>query len=93
MPSGFAAGGKTGPCLQSTCREPNELRAPTLLVRVRRKDTQALLDTGSIVTLLRPDLAGGQRGEPMEVTCVHGDTATYETCYVEVQTPRGMYTA
>jgi hypothetical protein len=74
-------------------REPNKLRAPTILLQVRRKDTQALLDTGSIVTLLRPDLAGGRRGEPMEVTCVHGDTATYETCYAEAQTPRGMFTA
>jgi hypothetical protein len=55
------------------------------------RDTQALLDTGSVVTLLRPDLAGGKAGEPMEVACIHGDTRTYETCHVVVWTPHGVF--
>ncbi|KAK0145660.1 hypothetical protein N1851_015441 [Merluccius polli] len=55
-------------------------------------DTQALLDTGSVVTLLCPKLAGGRQGEPIEVACVHGDTRTYETCHVVVRTPpRDVY--
>ena len=62
-------------------------------MRVGNQDTQALLDTGSVVTLLRPDLAWGRRGEPIKVACVHGDTRTYETCNAVVRTPRGMYTA
>ncbi|XP_056453659.1 uncharacterized protein LOC130388261 [Gadus chalcogrammus] len=56
------------------------------------QDTQALLDTGSAVTLLRPDLAGGKAGEPMEVACVHGDTRTYPTCHVVVRTTHGVFT-
>ena len=51
------------------------------------QDTQALLDTGSVVTLLRPDLAGGKEGDPMEVACVHGDTRVYATCHVVVRPP------
>ena len=56
------------------------------------RDTQALLDTGSMVTLLRPDLAGGKAGEPIEVACVHRDTRTYPTCHVVVRTPHGVFT-
>ena len=56
------------------------------------RDTQALLDTGSVVTLLHPDLAAGKAGEPMEVACVHGDTRTYPTCHVVVRTPHGVFT-
>ena len=29
----------------------------------------------------------------MEVTCVHGDTRTYGTCHVVIQTPQGVFTA
>ena len=45
------------------------------------------LDTGSVVTLLRPDLAGGMEGGPMEVVCINGDTRIYGTCHVVVRTP------
>ena len=76
MPSAFAEEGRSGLCLLSTCGTRQTPRAPTLPVRVGKKDTRALLDTGSIVTLLRPDLVGGRRGDPIEVTCVHGDTRT-----------------
>jgi hypothetical protein len=61
--------------------------------RVMNTDTLALLDTGSVVTLLRPDLAGGKEGGPMEVACVHGDTRIYKTCHVVVRTPHGVFTA
>ena len=56
-------------------------------------DTQALVDTGSVVTLLRPDLAGGKAGNPMEVACIHGDTWVYKTCHVVVRMTHGMFTA
>ena len=57
------------------------------------EDTQALLDTGSVVTLFHPELAGGKKGEPLEVACVHGDTRTYGTCHVVIRTPHGVFTA
>ena len=57
------------------------------------QDTQALLDTGSVVTLLRPELAGGKGGDPMEVACIHGETRTYGSCHVVIRTPYGVFTA
>ena len=91
MPSAFADGGRSGSCLLATCWAHQKPGAPTLPVWIGNKDTEARLDTGSVVTLLRPDLEGGWRGEPIEVACVHGDTRTYETCHVVVRTPRGVY--
>jgi hypothetical protein len=93
MTSAYADQGRAEPCLLTTCWAHQKPGVPTLAVRVGNQDTQALLDTGSVVTLLRPDLAGGWRGEHIKVTCVHGDTRTYETCHVVVWTPRGKYTA
>ena len=58
----------------------------------QNRDTQALLDTGSVVTLLRPELAGGKKGELLEVACVHGYTRTYGTCHVVIRTPHGVFT-
>ena len=52
----------------TTCWAHPTSGSPTIPVRVGNKDTEALLDTGSVVTLLRPDLEGGRRGEPMEAT-------------------------
>ncbi|XP_059917509.1 uncharacterized protein LOC132464879 [Gadus macrocephalus] len=76
----------------ATCWAQGTSGSPTIPARVMNRDTQALLDTGSVVTLLRPDLAGGKAGEPMEVACVHGDTRTYPTCHVVVRTTHGVFT-
>ena len=76
----------------ATCWAQGAVGTPTIPARVMNRDTQALLDTGSVVTLLRPDLAGGKKGEPMEVACVHGDTRTYGTCHVVVRTPYSVFT-
>ena len=75
----------------ATCLAQGMSGTPTIPARVMNRDTQALLDTGSVVTLLRPDLAGGKVGGPMEVACVHGDTRTYGTCHVVVRTPYGVH--
>ena len=93
MPSTYADEGRRRPCMLATCWAQGAVGTPTIPVRVMNRDTQALLDTGSVVTLLRPDLAGGEEGDPMEVACVHGDTRTYETCHVVVRTPYGVFTA
>ncbi|CAL8326702.1 unnamed protein product [Boreogadus saida] len=80
------------PCMLATYWAQGTSGTPTIPARVMNRDTQALLDTGSVVTLLRPDLAGGKAGEPMEVACVHGDTRTYPTCHVVVRTTHGVFT-
>ena len=77
----------------ATCWAQGGSGTPTLPAQVMNQDTQALLDTGSIVTLLHSELAGGKKGEPLEVACVHGDTRTYETCHVVIRTPHGVFTA
>ena len=74
MPSAYADRGTGRPCMLATCWAQTKSGSPTIPARVMNQDTQALLDTGSVVTLLRPDLAGGREGKPMEVACVHGDT-------------------
>ena len=76
MPSAYADPGPDHTCMLATCWAQGTAGCPTIPARVMDRDTQALLDTGSVVTLLRPDLAGGKAGEPMEVACVHGDTQT-----------------
>ena len=77
----------------ATCWTQGPSGSPTIPARVMNRDTQAVLDTGSVVTLFRPDLAGGREGRPMEVACVHGETQAYETCHVVIRTPRGVFTA
>ena len=93
MPSAYADEGTRRPCLLATCWAQGMSGTPTIPARVMNKDTQALLDTGSVVTLLRPDLVGGKEGGPMEVVCIHGDTRVYGTCHVVVRTPHGVFTA
>ena len=81
---GHASSPPVGPCLLTTCWGHQEAGAPNLPARVGDQDTQALM-TGSVVTLLWPDLAVGRAGEPMEVACVYGDTRTYATSdWVEI---------
>ena len=89
VPSTYADVGTGRPCMLATCWAKEASGCPTVPARVMSKQTQAIVDTGSMVTLLRPDLAGGREGSPMEVTCVHGDTRTYKTCHVVVQYDHG----
>ena len=92
MPSAYADPGADHTCMLATCWTQGTSGSPTIPARVMNQDTQALLDTGSAVTLLRPDLAGGKAGDPMEVACVHGDIRTYPTCHVVVRTTHGVFT-
>jgi hypothetical protein len=93
MPSAYADVGTHRPCMVATCWAQGVVGSPTIPARVMSQDTQALLDTGSVVTLLRPELAGGKGGDPMEVACIHGETRTYGSCHVVIRTPYGVFTA
>ena len=73
MPSAFADEGLTGPCLLTTCWAHQKPGAPNIPARVGGKDTEALLDTGSVVTLLRPELAEGRGGSPWTLPVYMGD--------------------
>ena len=75
----------------TTCWAHRGTEAPRLPVRILGRDAEALLDSGSHVTLLRPDLANGTPGPSIPVSCVHGETRTYPTTHVKVQTTRGAF--
>ena len=59
---------------------------PKIPVKVGCHDTSATLDSGSAVTLVRP-----QRGPRRKITvaCIHGDTRHYPTTIISLITPRG----
>ena len=61
-------------------------------MKVGDQDTTALVDTGSVVTLIRPELAPGEPGPNLEVACIHGDVKEYPTRPITVRTPRGTFT-
>ena len=62
MPLAYGDEGMRRPCMLATCLAQGMTGVPTIPARIMNQDTQALLDTGSVVTLLRPDLAGGKEG-------------------------------
>ena len=45
-----------------------------------------------MVTLIQPGLADGTLGHEVEVGCIHGQTETYPTNRITVQTPKGTFT-
>lgn len=80
----------TFPCgyLTTGWAEANE-SAPRFPVKVMGQDAEALLDSGSVITLVRPELVEEPNGEPVVVACIHGDTKSYPTSQVKIQSPRG----
>uniref|UniRef100_A0A8C5CA19 Gypsy retrotransposon integrase-like protein 1 n=1 Tax=Gadus morhua TaxID=8049 RepID=A0A8C5CA19_GADMO len=92
MPTASPSDQRGGACLRTTCWSHERTVSPSLPVRVGRRDTHALLDSGSVVTLIRPDLACGKPGHDIEVGCIHGQTETYPTLHFTVQTPKGTFT-
>ena len=74
----------------TTCWAHQSAAPPRLPVKVDGRDTEALLDSGSAITLIRPEYAGRSGGEAVMVSCVHGDTHRYPTTEVRLQTPRGQ---
>ncbi|XP_063069045.1 synaptotagmin-like protein 5 [Engraulis encrasicolus] len=56
--------------------------APRLLVKVMGQDAEALLDSGSVITLVRPELVEEPNVEPVVVACIHGDTKSYSTSQI-----------
>ncbi|XP_061106590.1 uncharacterized protein LOC133134426 [Conger conger] len=93
MPTASGGSSPPHPCLYlTTCWAHQSTEAPRFPVRVGGQDTEAVLDSGSAITLLRPDFAGEQRGEEVAVECIHGDTRKYPTVWVDLITPRGTHT-
>ncbi|XP_041963404.1 uncharacterized protein LOC121720953 [Alosa sapidissima] len=67
-------------------------RPPTCPVTVNHHDVEALLDSGSRVTLVHKDLVDSSCLTPwkvLPVSCVHGDTRDYPTTELAMTTTRG----
>ena len=92
MPTASPSDQRGGACLRTTCWSHKMTVSPSLPVRVARRDTHALLDSGSMVTLIQPGLADGTLGHEVEVGCIHGQTETYPTNRITVQTQKGTFT-
>ncbi|XP_059923375.1 uncharacterized protein LOC132469424 [Gadus macrocephalus] len=92
MPTASPSDRRGGVCLRTTCWSHEWTDTPSLPVRVGRHDTHALLDSGSVVTLVRPGLADGTSGRRIDVGCIHGQTESYNTRQITVQTPKGTFT-
>ena len=91
MPTASPSDRRGGGCLRTTCWSHERTDTPSLPVRVGRHDTHALLDSGSVVTLVQPDLADGAPGGRIDVGCIHGQTESYSTRQITVQTPKGTF--
>ncbi|XP_041913601.1 uncharacterized protein LOC121678271 isoform X2 [Alosa sapidissima] len=63
--------------------------APRFPIKIMGQDTEALLDSGSVITLVCPELVKDAHGEAVAVACIHGDTKSYPTSQVRIQSPRG----
>ncbi|KAK0154825.1 hypothetical protein N1851_002857 [Merluccius polli] len=64
-------------CMLATCWAQGAKDSPTVPIKVMHVDTHALLDTGSAVTLVRADIAGGRPGPRCRFpvsTGTHGPT-------------------
>ncbi|XP_073727643.1 uncharacterized protein [Misgurnus anguillicaudatus] len=69
-------------------------QAMTCPVSVNSQDVEALLDSGSMITLVHQSLVNPKQvslENPIPVSCVHGDTCTYPTSAVTLVTTRGKY--
>ena len=93
MPTASSTGGK-GLFSQyvTTCWAHQGAPAPKCPVKIGGRDTEALLDSGSMVSLVRPQFASDTYGEEISVSCIHGDTRKYPTSEVHVITPQGPFT-
>ncbi|XP_063075477.1 uncharacterized protein LOC134465637 [Engraulis encrasicolus] len=67
-------------------------RPPTCPVTVNNRDVEALLDSGSRVTLVRKDLVPPTcltTSKALPISCVHGDTKDYPITQLTMTTTRG----
>ena len=92
MPSASEVSGR--PCgLVEPVDQGRSSTPPMTPVRANGQDTTAMLDSGSAVTLIRPEYAQEPYLQPsMGVTCIHGDTREYPTTTLNLQTIKGQST-
>ncbi len=92
MPTASATDSSRLQCHFLTTRWANEgAAAPRFPVKIGGRDTEALVDSGSMATLVRPEFAGPLMGKEISVSCIHGDTRDYPTAEISMVTPLGQF--
>jgi len=67
--------------------------SPVIPVRANEKDTMALLESGSMVTLIRQDFAKTTiLVDTVAITGIHGETKNFPTTLLQLQTTKGQCT-
>ncbi|KAK5901327.1 hypothetical protein CgunFtcFv8_026212 [Champsocephalus gunnari] len=89
MPTAHSSGER--PChLLDSCWVQESSLAQMIPVKVNGKDAEALVDSGSVVSLIQPHLLDHLPSEEtVAVSCVHGDTKLYPTCLIHLTTVKG----
>ncbi|KAK5907136.1 hypothetical protein CesoFtcFv8_005016 [Champsocephalus esox] len=89
MPTAHSSG--ASPChLLDSCWVQESSLAQMIPVKVNGKDAEALVDSGSVVSLIQPHLLDHSPSEEtVAVSCVHGDTKLYPTCLIHLTTVKG----
>ncbi|KAK0132837.1 hypothetical protein N1851_032052 [Merluccius polli] len=93
MPTASSDSNPRKPCgLLTVCWGQTEGPSAVTPVRLNGRDASALLDSGSAVTLARPEYAPGPLlPGKLAVTCIHGETRQYPTASISMQTTKGVF--
>lgn len=92
MPTGETTEGNVHKCHYLTTYWGDQGAAPQRLpISVGGKDTDALLDSGSTITLVRQEFTTCGGGDKVTVSCVHGDSQKYPTAFLMLHSPCGIY--
>ena len=75
----------------TSCWAHHESTALMVPVKVEGNDTEALLDSGSMVSLVTMSLLNQEteHGGEMSISCVHRDIKRYPTVWANIVTPQG----
>lgn len=75
--------------LLASCWIQEDSTAHTIPVEMNGEDTEALVDSSSLVSLVQPHLLGLTKPGLLPVSCVHGDTRDYPTGIIKLITVKG----
>ena len=79
--------------LRMECWAEESGPSPVTPVRANGKDTTALSDTESMVTLIRPDFAKSPNlTDTVAIMCIHGETQDYPATLLHLQTTKRQHT-
>lgn len=80
------------PVVVTAMRESKINHPHVCTVKVEGKEVTALLDSGSMLTLVEAKLvpiSKLDKDEALSITCVHGDTRSYPSALISLETTEG----